>query len=124
MSTSANAADDALVSARVVRLLGPGLFLSWSAQLVIGQATVRLVQQHSAKGRWSGTPATNLATLTSLCALSQFILNQPLGALSDTYGRKPMLLAISMLTAVVRGVTALRPDSWTALVCDRLIGVL
>ena len=106
------------VKEQVVAALGPGLFLSWSAQLVIGQTTVRLVQHHSR----NGAAASTLTSLTSVCALSQFFLNRPLGALSERYGRKPLILGISLLALIVRGFTAYRPYSWAVLVCDRILG--
>lgn len=51
-------------------------------------------------------------------------MNQPLGALSDKYGRKPLLLFLSALTAVVRGYTAASGGTWFAVVLDRIIGDL
>jgi hypothetical protein len=53
---------------RLATTLGRALLLSWSAQLIIGQATVRMVQQLTN----TATGATQtLAAMTSLCAISQ-----------------------------------------------------
>jgi MFS family permease len=62
-----------------------------------------------------------LAQLTSAAALAEFLVNPIFGRLTDTYGRKPLLVGALAANATMAAVTFRNSGSFTVLALERLV---
>lgn len=102
----------------LVKVLGP------AAAMTVFGGTMTLGARQSLQARLIKNPselAQFTARLASVGAFFEFILNPILGKLGDSFGRRPIAPLGGLITAIIRAIVFLKPDSKWALVLDGVI---
>ena len=97
---------------RMVTSLCAGRFLIIVAATLLAQATPELVRSFAGGDPQLAVRA--LTTMSSLHSLVEVFVNPVFGRLSDSYGRKPFLIASALLLVVFRTPVGLAPWSVSA----------
>ena len=118
---------DAANDNRVPQRLMPHLICSYAALCsliaakgVVVQALPALLVEFSSRPE---CVAEDLSTIAALSAALEFLLLPTTAALSDTYGRRPLLVLLPVLTIALRLLVLLRPSCATLILSRVVVGV-
>lgn len=114
--------DDGLqrLQRRTVRSLSAAMFCQFFTSTMVQQAQIAVGLQLSGGNR--ATVISRMSLMQSVAAVIQFLVTPLFGALSDRYGRRPILQGSNMLGATLRLSVVLFP-SWTTLALIKTAGM-